>query len=81
MTRAMLKGSGVGVMNAASIVPEDDIQDQEPRLEIPEEPEAEERLSVFEDFLDGLGKSDPDNGDEDNDTGDHDNQGDPDPTI
>ena len=69
------------VMNAASIVPEDDIQDQEPRLELPEEPEAEERLSVFEDFLDGLGKSDPENGDEDSDTGDGDDQGDPDPTI
>jgi len=70
------------VMNAASIVPEDDIQDQEPSMDIPpEEPESEERLSVFEDFLEGLEKSDIDPESEDGETGDDDDDGNPKPTV
>jgi len=70
------------VMNAASIVPEDDIQDQEPGLDLPaEEPESEERLSVFEDFLDGLDKSDLDTDRGDSEQNDDDDDGKPKPAI
>ena len=70
------------VMNAASIVPEDDIQDQELGLDLPaEEPESEERLSVFEDFLDGLDKSDLDTDRGDSEQNDDDDDGKPKPAI
>jgi len=70
------------VMNAASIVPEDDIQDQEPGIDtLPEEPESEERLSVFEDFLEGLDTSDIDTDSGDSEAGDDDDDGNPKPTI
>ena len=70
------------VMNAASIVPEDDIQDQDPGIDtLPEEPESEERLSVFEDFLEGLDTSDIDTDSGDSEAGDDDDDGNPKPTI
>jgi len=70
------------VMNAASIVPEDDIQDQEPGIDtLPEEPESEERLSVFEDFLEGLDTNDIDTESGDSEAGDDDDDGNPKPTI
>lgn len=70
------------VMNAASIVPEDDLQDQDPDTEIlPEEPEAEERLSVFEDFLEGLEINDKDVDSEDDDKDDDEGKIDPKPSI
>jgi bifunctional DNase/RNase len=54
------------VMDAAGIIPEDDMQDEgegealpmQPRPAEGETPEAEERLSVFSDFLEGLDISD-----------------------
>jgi bifunctional DNase/RNase len=70
------------VMNAASIVPEDDIQDQEPGADtLPDEPVSEERLSVFEDFLENLDTTDIDNdsGDSEEDDGEDDDN--PKPTI
>ena len=48
------------VMETAGIVPEEDLQEQEeeisgsPASVLPETEETEERLSVFEDFLEGL---------------------------
>jgi hypothetical protein len=69
-------------MNAASIVPEDDIQDQEPGIDaVPEEPESQERLSVFEDFLEGLDTGDIDTDSGDGEEGDEDDDGSPRPTI
>ena len=60
------------VMNAASIIPEEDLQDQEIGLDsLPPEPESEERLSVFEDFIDGLKMDDLDKSEKD-DEGDTD---------
>ena len=67
------------VMDSAGIIPEQDIQNQEPAsssaasaasgaAEHPEE-ESEERLSVFEDFLQNLEMDDlPDNNEEDDDS-------------
>lgn len=57
------------VMNAASIIPEDDLQDQEEELEsrMPD-PETEDRLSIFEDFIEGL-EIDDMNSDEEDENG------------
>ncbi|MGB2910504.1 MAG: bifunctional nuclease domain-containing protein, partial [Anaerolineales bacterium] len=52
------------VMNAAGIVPEEDIREKEngvgEQLSDTELEETEERLSVFHDFLDGLDSKDDD---------------------
>ena len=60
------------VMNAAGIVPEEDIREKEngigEQLSDSELEETEERLSVFEDFLDGLDTEDVDD-DSDEDRG------------
>jgi uncharacterized protein len=51
------------VMDAAGIVPEEDIQEESPKTPAVEEPEVEggeERLSVFKDFLEGLDLGDLD---------------------
>jgi len=52
------------VMDAAGIIPDDDLQDDqtEPSSEVvvPEDEVAEERLSIFEDFFDQLNSSDQD---------------------
>lgn len=56
------------VMDSAGIIPEEDIQEEEsgpgdaPRVELDEE--GQQRLSVFEDFLDKLEKKDNDEEDE-----------------
>jgi bifunctional DNase/RNase len=60
------------VMDVAGIIPEEDLQEEDAKKVEPEgEPEAEggeERLSVFEDFLEGLNLEDLDNeGDEEED--------------
>ncbi len=60
------------VMDAAGITPEEDLQDEaEEKLEGEGEPggEGEERLSIFEDFLEGLNMDDLDSekGEEDDD--------------
>ena len=56
------------VMEAAGITPEEDIQEQQPSQEQPaaepEIPEADERLSIFQDFIEGLDLDDT--GDEEN---------------
>lgn len=74
------------VMNAASIIPEDDIQDQEPKMEMPaDEAIGDERLSVFEDFLERLDTDKPDaEEDTDSETGNDDideDDGDPNSTV
>jgi len=60
------------VMEAASIIPEEDLEERENGAEeSPEQPDGqapEERLEVFEDFLENL-KIDEDNDDEDNGKG------------
>ena len=51
------------VMDSAGIIPEQDLQDEEPPMQPEAEeisPEAEERLSIFEDFLDKLDKDEDD---------------------
>ena len=51
------------VMDSAGIIPEQDLQDEEPPMQLEAEeisPEAEERLSIFEDFLDKLDKDEDD---------------------
>lgn len=67
------------VMDAAGILPEEDLQEQEkgekpqptPTVE-PETGEGEDRLSVFQDFLEGLDLGDMDEGEEDKDDKDQD---------
>lgn len=63
------------VMDAAGIVPEEDIQEGHPELEKPaptssQVDESDERLSVFQDFLEGLqldDKTDQEDSDQEND--------------
>jgi bifunctional DNase/RNase len=58
------------VMDSAGITPEEDLQDQKPEAASqPDETESEdgdERLSVFQDFLEGLDLDDIDSEDDDN---------------
>lgn len=68
------------VMESAGIVPEEDITEQTPPAPLaknkptsPEEPEAQARLSVFEDFLSNLNIGDLNNPSEDDDQGDEEN--------
>ena len=68
------------VMESAGIVPEQDLADEEPpsaplaksSKPAPEEPEAQERLSVFEDFLSNLNIGDLNNPEDEEDSGDED---------
>ena len=54
------------VMESAGIVPEEDLQEQDEQVspypdgEVPEVEDPEARLSIFEDFLDGLDLDEPD---------------------
>jgi bifunctional DNase/RNase len=60
------------VMDAAGIVPEEDLQEESPKAPAVEEPEAEggeERLSVFKDFLEGLDLGDLDKEDNQDEEG------------
>ena len=55
------------VMESAGIIPEDDLQETSEEPALPDEPEietSEERLSIFEDFLDGLDLEGDDSEDE-----------------
>ena len=66
------------VMDSAGIVPEQDLTEEPPPAPLarssnkpaPEEPEAQERLSVFEDFLSNLNIGDLNNPDEEEDDSD-----------
>ena len=67
------------VMESAGIVPEQDLADEPPSAPIekssapaPEEPEAQERLSVFEDFLSNLNIGDLNNSEDEEDSSDED---------
>lgn len=58
------------VMDSAGIIPEDDLQDEEGAKQdtssVELDPEGEERLSIFEDFLDKLDTKPEDDEDEEN---------------